>query len=109
MCENCSPASMSKQPSGGQVLVVSGSHIPERSGLPSAALGVGAFRFGRPLGSFGTPAVGYCSHCAESGVDLAPARAAANKTMTMERNRPGVSTRMCVIAPPFHDRRRADL
>src|SRR5262245_45564574 len=49
---------MSAQPSGGHGLFDSGSQIPEKSGLPSAVRGVGAARFGDPLGNFGTPAVG---------------------------------------------------
>src|SRR5262245_45230736 len=32
--------------------------MPERSGLPSSAFGVGAERFGLPSGSRGTPGVG---------------------------------------------------
>src|SRR5206468_5637295 len=39
---------------------------PERSGLPSAVLGAGALRFGRPSGNLGTAGVGYDGHCAES-------------------------------------------
>ncbi len=47
--------------------VPSGSQMPERSGLPSAARGAGAARFGLPSGSRGTPGVGYLSHCADTG------------------------------------------
>ena len=35
------------------------SHTPDRSGLPSDALGAGASNFGLPSAVFGTPAVGY--------------------------------------------------
>src|SRR6266850_8257476 len=41
------------------------SHIPEKSGLPSAVRGVGAVRLGFPSGVRGTPAVGYFNHWAE--------------------------------------------
>src|SRR5580700_132188 len=34
------------------------SHMPLRSGLPSAVLGAGALRFGLPSGVLGTPGVG---------------------------------------------------
>src|SRR4030095_17253477 len=46
-----------------------GAQIPERSGLPSAARGAGAARFGVPSGRCGTPAVGYLIHCAGAGTD----------------------------------------
>ena len=42
-------------------------HNPERSGLPSAVRGAGAFRSGLPSAVRGIPGVGRCSHCAESG------------------------------------------
>src|SRR6185503_5450642 len=58
---------ISKQPSGGHPLFLSGSQIPEKSGLPSGVLGVGASRFGDPLGNRGTPGVGYSSHWAARG------------------------------------------
>jgi hypothetical protein len=45
--------------------------MPDRSGLPSAARGAGALRFGCPAGVRGTPAVGYGGHCAESEGPLA--------------------------------------
>src|SRR4051812_9030578 len=44
-------------------------HMPEKSGFPSAMRGVGAPRFGFPLGSLGTPAVGYLSHWADVGTE----------------------------------------
>src|SRR5437667_2310347 len=47
--------------------------IPDRSGLPSAVLGVGASRTGLPSAVRGTPGVGYFAHCAESGTDKAVA------------------------------------
>src|SRR5438128_98686 len=40
--------------------------IPDRSGLPSGALGAGAERFGFPSGVRGIPDVGWRSHCAKS-------------------------------------------
>src|SRR4029453_19251530 len=46
-----------------------GAQIPERSGVPSAARGAGAGRFGLPWGRWGTPAVGYLIHCAAAGTD----------------------------------------
>src|SRR4029434_164049 len=46
-----------------------GAQIPERSGLPSAARGAGAARFGVPSGRGGTPAVGYLIHFAAAGTD----------------------------------------
>src|SRR5262245_34109794 len=36
----------------------SGTHSPEKLGLPSDVRGAGALRFGWPLGNRGTPAVG---------------------------------------------------
>jgi hypothetical protein len=71
MFTNSGELDMSGQPSGGQGLVLSASQIPERSGLPSAVLGVGAPKFGNPLGVFGTPAVGYFSHWLERSVGIA--------------------------------------
>src|SRR5258706_8998725 len=68
----------------------SASHIPEKSGLPSAVRGVGAPRFGNPLGVVGTPAVGYVSHCAGSGALIAIARIAA----AIERSVTGVLYRI---------------
>src|SRR5207247_8382468 len=40
--------------------------MPDKSGLPSAARGVGAVRSGFPSGPFGTPGIGYSGHCADS-------------------------------------------
>src|ERR1044071_3733301 len=45
------------------------SHMPEKSGLPSAVRGAAAARFGLPSANRGTPAVGYFSHCADRAVD----------------------------------------
>src|SRR5688572_27168338 len=45
---------------------------PEKSGLPSAVRGAGAARSGSPLGSFGTPAAGITSHCAERDAARTP-------------------------------------
>src|SRR5947209_12758086 len=66
MLTNSWPTSMSAHPPGGHGLLCSMSQMPERSGLPSEVRGVGAVRSGRPLLAFGTPAVGYFSHCAET-------------------------------------------
>jgi hypothetical protein len=38
--------------------------MPEKSGLPSAVRGAGAFMSGLPSRVLGTPAVGYVTHCA---------------------------------------------
>src|SRR5687767_4890567 len=38
-------------------------HVPERSGLPSAVLGVGAYQSGSPSAVRGTPGVGCVGHC----------------------------------------------
>src|SRR5947207_10270168 len=65
MLTNSCGTFMSWQPSGGQGLLSSGAHMPEKSGLPSAVLGVGAFKSAFPAAVLGTPAVGYCSHCAD--------------------------------------------
>src|SRR6185436_3272023 len=67
MFMNSSGTCMSAQPSGGHGRFFSGSQIPERSGLPSAVRGVGAWRLGDPFSNLGTPAVGYVSHCAKAG------------------------------------------
>src|SRR5215471_20501611 len=48
--------------------------IPEKSGLPSAVFGVGAFRFAAPLGRRGIPGVGRFNHCA-CAADAAPTTA----------------------------------
>jgi hypothetical protein len=47
-------------------------HSPERSGLPSAVRGAGAFMSGSPAAFFGTFGAGYRAHCA--GKDGAIAR-----------------------------------
>jgi hypothetical protein len=75
---------MSGQPSGGQGAVFSASQIPERSGLPSAVLGVGAPKFGNPLGVFGTPAVGYFSHWLEASPGIAHKTTAAAMSLAIE-------------------------
>jgi hypothetical protein len=76
MFRNSLDIRMSAHPYDGQGLVLSASQIPEKSGLPSAVLGVGAPKFGTPLGVFGTPAVGYCSHWADSITGIAKRTAA---------------------------------
>jgi hypothetical protein len=43
-------------------LVLSVSQMPEKSGLPSVVLGVGADKFGFPSGALGTFDVGYFNH-----------------------------------------------
>jgi hypothetical protein len=43
--------------------------MPERSGLPSRALGVGADRFGLPSAVLGTSGVGYDGHCAATDAE----------------------------------------
>src|SRR5262249_14606926 len=77
---NCCPKGMSWQPSTGQGLFSSAAQIPERSGLPSDILGVGACRFGDPSDVLGTPAVGYFTHCAAAGTDIADKREATTAT-----------------------------
>src|SRR5580658_5234875 len=62
MLVNSLESGRSAHPLGGHPPVFSISHIPEKSGLPSAVLGVGASRFGNPPGVLGTPAVGYWIH-----------------------------------------------
>src|SRR5436305_8162502 len=44
-------------------------HVPEKSGLPSANRGVGAFRFGLPSGSVGVGSTRYSGHCANIVAD----------------------------------------
>src|SRR5580700_4150963 len=65
MLLNSLESGRSAQPLGGHPPVFSISHIPEKSGLPSLVLGVGASRFGNPPGVLGTPAVGYWIHWLE--------------------------------------------
>ena len=60
---------MSAQPIAGHGRLCSMSHMPEKSGLPSAVRGAGALRFGFPFANRGTPAVGYFSHWADSVTD----------------------------------------
>ena len=43
--------------------------MPERSGFPSGAFGVGASRFGFPSAARGTLGVGYEGHCAPSDAE----------------------------------------
>ena len=49
-------------PQGGPILTHP--HMPEKSGFPSAVRGAGAEKSGVPSAFFGTPFVGYPSHCA---------------------------------------------
>src|SRR5205814_1523318 len=54
MFTNSCPMKKSRQPPGGQGLLCSMSHVPEKSGLPSAVFGAGAARFGNPSEVLGT-------------------------------------------------------
>src|SRR5262245_644477 len=83
MLKNSSDTSMSKQPLGGQRRFLTGSQMPEKSGLPSAALGVGAFKSGAPAGVRGTPEVGYFSHCADRSWPLAKTTARTRQRVLM--------------------------
>src|SRR5262245_58203103 len=81
---------MSAQPSAGQGRFLSGSHVPEKSGWPSAVRGAGACRWGDPSANLGTPGVGYCSHCARAGTASSVAIIAAQISLQasfMERLR----------------------
>src|SRR5262245_52393026 len=70
------------------------SQMPEKSGLPSGARGAGAAKLGAPVAVFGTPAVGYFSHCAAAGDDRVNA-AAATTTNEIDHTR-----RPCTVYPP---------
>ena len=61
--------------------------MPDRSGLPSAALGAGASSRGVPAAVFGTPGVGCFSHCASNGVPATDASAMMKGTATAKRMR----------------------
>ena len=50
--------------------------MPDKSGLPSPVLGVGADKFAVPSGSRGVPGVRMLNHCADAGVDALHRRAA---------------------------------
>src|SRR6267143_4569598 len=76
---------LSAAPVGLHGRVFSASHIPERSGFPSAVLGAGAPRFGVPAGVLGIPAVGYFIHCAASGAQIAIATLKTTNTTTTMR------------------------
>src|SRR2546425_235006 len=56
---------------GSQGRSARGTHMPEKSGVPSAVLGDGAVKFGEPSALRGTPGVGRCSHWAVRGIDRA--------------------------------------
>src|SRR5687768_3440471 len=72
-------------------------HRPEKSGRPSAALGVGALRLTAPSGSLGTPGVGYFTHCAAALTDIdTVSRAIAIVRMTV------VDDSMTDNISPFH-------
>src|SRR5262245_57984483 len=49
---------------------MSARQMPDRSGLPSAARGIAAARFGFPSGVRGVPGSGSDSHCATAVVDV---------------------------------------
>src|SRR4029453_10613599 len=53
-------------------------HIPEKSGLPSAALGAGADRLGLPSAARGMPEVRCFTHCASIAVDAHTATATSS-------------------------------
>src|SRR5687768_3814442 len=57
------------------------SQIPERSGLPSAARGMGAATFTLPSGPFGTPCTVARGHCADNVSEEATAIAAATSVV----------------------------
>src|SRR5713101_943003 len=103
MLTNSCGTFMSRQPSGGQGLLSSGAHIPEKSGLPSAVLGTGASRFGVPLVLRGAPAVGYFSHCANTGVEIAQNSAAPARVMIEPERRFLVFMGTLVIAASSFD------
>src|SRR5689334_14069012 len=84
MLTNSWLTTMSLQPSGGHRRLSSGFHMPERSGLRSARRGAGAVRSTAPFFVRGTRAVGYFTHCADSGSEAAIITAAAS-TRLMRR------------------------
>src|SRR5215471_3934418 len=57
--------SLPSRRSGGHGSGLSAIQIPDRSGWASALRGAGAFRFGAPDGSRGTPAVRMRNHCGD--------------------------------------------
>ena len=68
---NCAPMFLNKAGSGAPANETPSAsplacQSPDKSGLPSAAFGDGALRFGSPLARRGTPAVGWFSHCEPS-------------------------------------------
>src|SRR5262245_44747659 len=73
---------------------------PDRSGLPSAVLGVGAVRFGLPSAVRGTPGVGNDGHCAASDAD---AMVRSRKTNGMRSGR-----FMATILPSRHEERKQE-
>src|SRR5262245_33087840 len=66
---------------GGHGSGLSPSHTPEKSGLPSAVRGGGALTSRAPLGSRGTPGIGYLNHC------VAASRGASSNTQTSKAAR----------------------
>jgi hypothetical protein len=54
--------------------------MPEKSGLPSGVLGVGADRMGLPSDVLGTFAVGYFNHWATTGAERTSAKLTAIAT-----------------------------
>jgi hypothetical protein len=88
-------------PAGGRTAAASppssfrNAQMPERSGLPSPVRGVGASKFGCPLGVRGTPEVGRGGHCAGSPTG----RARRTTTTAIERIRVWIPIIMCRILP----------
>src|SRR4051812_29659586 len=83
MSTNSWLTTMSLQPSRGHGRLSSGFQMPDRSGLPSAVRGAGAARSTAPAVVLGTPAVGYFTHCADSGTAVAITTAAAASARLM--------------------------
>src|SRR5690349_10509829 len=75
--------------------------MPDRSGLPDAVVGAGAFRFGLPSDPSGTPSIGRFFHCAPG---VAVSRRVAQSDMNAqprtagEQSRDGMA-RFCGGAP----------
>src|SRR5678815_2183625 len=63
-------------------------HSPDRSGLPSAVFGAGAFMSGWPLASLGTFRVGYRVHCADVDAVSIISAAVRQPMLTISRMSP---------------------
>src|SRR5215472_12593531 len=77
--------------------MLSARQIPDKSGLPSAARGAGAFRFGLPSDVRGVPGSGMDSHCAAALSAIAHTKN-ANPSMRL----PFVIIRPILIGRPPH-------